>query len=68
MLYLDRDDIAPIDIQPRLHFGEKNSKPVTDCLDIIWSRKKSNQWHIAMFKKIKKTKTNTVGVCYTCVS
>lgn len=40
MLYLDSDDVAPVDIQPRFHLGEKNSKPVADCLHIIWSRRK----------------------------
>lgn len=40
MLYLDSNDVAPVDIQPWLNFGEKNGKPVADCLDIIWSRRK----------------------------
>lgn len=40
MLYLDSNDVTPVDIQPTLHFGEKNTKPVADCLDIIWRRGK----------------------------
>lgn len=35
MLYLDAYDVAPVAVQPRLHFGKKNSEPVADCLDII---------------------------------
>lgn len=38
MLYLDSYDVAPVDIQPRLHFRQKNSKPVADCFDVIWGR------------------------------
>lgn len=39
MLHLDSDDVASVDVQPRLYFGEKNGEPVADCLDIIWSRR-----------------------------
>lgn len=53
MLYLDRNDVAPVGIQPRLHFGQENSKPVADCLDIIWSGKRQIN-SLLLLKKKKK--------------
>lgn len=61
MLYLDSNDVTPVDIQPALHFGEKNTKPVADCLDIIWRRG-------TQIRNIKKERTHTVGARHTCIS
>lgn len=63
MLYLDSNDVSPVDIQPTLHFGEKNSKPVADCLDVIWSRRKQ----INGILKFREKKRHVVGSFYTCV-
>lgn len=59
MLYLHSNDVTPVDIQPRLNFGEKNSKPVADCLDIIWSRGKQIS---SIFKKTKNTYCRSMSV------
>lgn len=40
-LHLDTNDVSPVDVEPRLQFGKENSKPVADCLHVIWSRREA---------------------------
>lgn len=42
-LYLDGDDVAPIDIEPRFHSGQQDSEPVADRLDITWCKQANSR-------------------------
>lgn len=40
VFYLDSDNVTPIDVEPWFDFREEDSKPVINCLQVIWNRKK----------------------------